>query len=426
MKFEPVHFSMQGNQEDTIPYMMHVRQNFSEKCLEDPAEEVFRALSALKPGRLDGKRIAVTAGSRRIANLPVILRAAGDFLKGLGALPFIVPAMGSHGGATAEGQLDMLARLGITQESTGMPILSDMQATPIGTLESGCRIYCSRTALQADGIVVCGRIKPHTSIQSRVESGLCKMMVVGLGKHAGAASFHRQGYPKLAQTLLEGGELFLKNAPILCGLGIVENAFDQTLCIRAVPPETLIEQEAELLALAKENMPRFLLDEIDVLVVDQIGKDVSGGGMDPNITGRSISPAPAKRSIPIHSIVVLDLTDASHGNATGIGGADITTRRLAEKIDLNATYTNVLTSGALMAARLPVILNNDKQAIQAAVCCIPRESPRDVKVVRIKDTLHMTEIQVSANYFPFLSTEKRIQILGGPAVMQFDDQGQLI
>lgn len=426
MKFEPIQFSIQGNLEASIPRMIKIRQNFSSQKLEDPAATTHKTLNSLGLGRLDRKRIAITAGSRRIANLPQILRATGEYLRNLGASPFIIPAMGSHGGATAEGQYEMLAHLGITEETTGLPIISQMEAYPIGQLEDGCTIYCSRTILEADGVVVCSRIKPHTSISGQVESGLCKMMVVGMGKHLGATAFHRQGYHNLAKILPQGGALILKKFPILYGLGIVENAFDHTMHIEAIKSENLIQRESELLKMAKSNMPRFFLDEIDVLVVDQIGKDISGGGMDPNITGRAISPLPREVPVPIHCIVVLDLTEASHGNATGIGASDITTRHVAEKIDFSSTYTNVFTSGALAAARLPVVLNHDADAIRAAICCAPRKKVEDVKVVHVKDTLHMTEIEVSENYLPLIRGNRRIEILGEVKQMQFNSDGRLL
>jgi Uncharacterized conserved protein (DUF2088). len=426
MRFEPVQFSIQGNLEAATPRMIKIRQKFSSQQVDDPTTATHKTLESLGFGRLDGKRIAITAGSRRIANLPLILRATGKHLRNLGATPFVVPAMGSHGSATADGQREMLAHLGITEETTGLPIISQMEADPIGQLEGGCTIYCSRTILEADGVVVCNRIKPHTSISGQVESGLCKMMVVGMGKHLGATAFHRQGYHKLAEILPQGGALFLEKIPILCGLGIVENAFDQTMHIEAVKPEELIGRESELLKIAKANMPRFFLDEIDVLVVDQMGKDISGGGMDPNITGRAISPLPREVHVPIHCIVVLDLTAASHGNATGIGAADITTRQVVEKIDFGSTYTNVFTSGALTSARLPVVLNHDADAIRAAVCCAPREKFEDVKVVHIKDTLHMAEIEVSENYLPLINGDKRIEILSEAKRMQFNVDGRLL
>lgn len=426
MKFEPIPLKIQGNMEDCLPPMLRVRQNFPGRGIQDVKRAVLDTLMRLPLGNIKGKRIAITAGSRRIANLPLILKILGEYLYSLGASPFIVPAMGSHGEATADGQAEVLKNLGITEESTGMDIVSDMETVCLGITDGGCRIYCGKTAAEADGIVVCGRIKPHTSINGIVESGLCKMMVVGLGKHKGAAEFHSQGYSRLADILPEGGRMFLRKAPVLFGLGIVENARDETMVIEAMMPGRLLEREADLLQLARQNMPRFLVDEIDVLIVDQLGKDISGGGMDPNITGRAITPLPRTPSVPIHCIVVLDITGPSHGNANGIGAADLTTCRVAESINFNAMYTNILTSGAYMAAKLPVILKDDETAIRAAACCTPKRGKKYVKMVHIRDTLHLSEIEVSDNYLEEIKRKNRIEVLSEPKQLRFDGDGRIV
>ncbi|WP_294149032.1 lactate racemase domain-containing protein [uncultured Clostridium sp.] len=426
MKFEPIPFKIQGDMEDCLPPMIRVRQNFSGRRIRDVERETLDTLRRLPLENIEDKRIAITAGSRRIANLPEILRILGGFLCSRGARPFIVPAMGSHGEATADGQAEVLKQLGITEESTGMEIISDMETVCLGITDGGCRIYCGKTAAEADGIVVCGRIKPHTSISGIIESGLCKMMVVGLGKHKGAAEFHRQGYSSLAEILPEGGRLFLRKAPVLFGLGIVENACDETMEIEAMMPGRLLEREAALLQLARRNMPRFLVDEIDVLIVDQLGKDISGGGMDPNITGRAITPLPRFPTVPVHCIVVLGITVPSHGNANGIGAADLTTCRVAESINFNAMYTNILTSGAYMAAKLPVILKDDETAIRAAACCTPKRGKKYVKMVHIRDTLHLSEIEISDNYLEEIKNEARIEVLSAPEQLKFDGEGRIV
>lgn len=419
-------FSIQGGLDFALPKMARVRQLFPRSDLSDVCAETRRTIEALNLGDLGGKHIALTAGSRKITNLPEILRTTAEYLRTLGAIPFVVPAMGSHGGATAEGQVTLLRELGITEESVGIPIRSSMDVVQIATTEGNHPVFCDKLAAEADGIVVCGRIKPHTSINGEIESGLCKMMIVGLGKHRGATSFHRQGYHRLAQILPADAEAFLKNANILFGLGIVEDAADQTLKIEAIRPGELIEREKSLLAYAKRMMPRLLLSEIDVLIVDRIGKDISGAGMDPNVTGRSITPLPVKIDTDIKSIVVLDITDASHGNATGIGGADITTKRAVEKIDFAAMYTNVFTSGALGAARIPVVLDTDEEAIRVAMKCIPKGNIRDVRIVRIKDTLHLTDIEVSENYLPEISDDSRFAIKTLGMDLRFDESRTLL
>lgn len=426
MKIGPIHFVTQKNLDEISPVMYRVRQKFSDRRCEDPQSAVLAALEAVSWPDLTGKHIGITAGSRKIANLPCILRTTGDFLRRRGAQPFIIPAMGSHGGATAEGQTQMLCELGITELTVGTPIISSMQTQPVALLHDGKPLYCSQTALQADGLIICGRIKPHTSIRGPLESGLVKMMLVGLGKHQGATAFHQRGYPALAAALEEAGPLLLNKLPVLCGLGIVENAFDDTLCIEAMPPERLIEREKALLRLARENMPRFLLPDIDVLVVERIGKDISGAGMDPNITGRAISPLPLIPQCPIAMLVALGLTPASHGNASGLGAADITTVRTAEQIDWGATYTNALTSGALTGAKLPVVLNNDREAIRAAISCIPMKSWQEVRVAHILDTLHMTDIWLSESYLPLLEERSDLVLTGQSGPFRFDVSGNLI
>ena len=423
---ERIEFSLEGGMDFPLPRMVKVRQKFDNAAIGDIAKATRAAIEAVPLPDLAGRCIALTAGSRQIPNLAEILKTTSACLKERGAMPFIVPAMGSHGGATAKGQAQMLEGYGITEESVGMPILSSMETVQIGMLANGYPVYCDKYAAEADYIAVIGRIKPHTSISGDIESGLCKMMVVGLGKHAGATSFHRQGYDKLAEILPEGAQVFLSRGNILFGLGIVENAFDTTMRIEAVPPQALIEQEKKLLALAKENMPRLLLDKIDVLIIDRIGKDVSGAGMDPNVTGRVIAPVPVKIGTDIKLIAVLDVTPASHGNATGIGGADITTKEVIKKIDFQATYTNVFTSGALMAAKLPVIVNSDEEAIRVCLRCAPCEKVENVRVVRIRDTLHLSEIEVSENYLPALSTDMRFEVLSKGKELCFDTDGRII
>lgn len=420
LSFDPVTVTVQGGMDFMLPKMMRVRQHFSSQKITDIETTVRAEMQKLNKVDLTGKRIAVTAGSRKISNLPAILRVIVAYLKERGAHPFIVPAMGSHGRALAEGQTEMLDRLGINENTVGAPVISSMDTVALGTISGGYTVYCDKNAFSADGIIVCGRIKPHTSIRGKVESGLCKMMVVGLGKHRGAASFHKQGYHNLAQILPEGGQLFLEKAPILCGFAIIENAYDETAHLELVPREGFIEREAELLSFAKSLMSRFLLDEIDVLVVDQFGKDVSGAGMDPNITGRTITPLPMAAPVRIGSIVVLDITEASHGNATGIGGAEFTTRRVVKKIDFESMYTNVLTSGAVIAAQLPVIMNNDEEAVRTAIRIAPRNKIESVKVVRIVDTLHMGEILVSENYKEYLHGIPDVEIIEEGIDWSFD------
>ncbi len=422
---QSVSFTIQNGLDFPLPNMVRIQQHFNDTRIDDPEKAVIEALSGIHLPNLQGKRVGITAGSRRLDNLPIILGAMARFLRSRGAYPFVIPAMGSHGGACAEGQSQLLADLGITEKTVDMPIISNMEVEAVGSYNDGAPIVCSKTARDADYVIVCARVKAHTSIKGNVESGLCKMLTVGLGKHIGAANFHRHGYDRLAEILPDAAAIQIKNLRVLCGVALVENAYDQTMRIEAISPEQIISREAELLKLSKKNMPHFLLDDIDVLVIDRMGKDISGAGMDPNITGRAITPLPMKAQTPIRTIVALHLTEASHGNATGIGGADITTRRVVDSIDLNATYTNAFTSGALAAVKIPVVLDNDESAIRVAIRCTPRESLSDVKIVHIQDTLHLGEIDISENYLQKLQGRPDIRVVGA-SPFHFDCGGWLI
>ena len=427
MYFEKVSIHLQGDLSFPLPPLHRVLQEFDQSQLSAPEKEASTrdALSFLKTENLSGKTIGITAGSRKIQNLEHILKTAVCILKDAGATPIIIPAMGSHGNATAEGQAKLLESLGITETALGAKIVSSMDTEQIGQIKDW-PVFCSKTALQCDGIIVCGRIKPHTSIRGYVESGLSKMMVVGLGKHLGATMFHRQGYQNMASLLPKGARIFLDRLPVLCGLGIIENAYDQTALIEYVPIDHFIDQEHCLLEAARQKMPRFLLDEIDVLIVRQLGKEISGGGMDPNITGRSITPLPMTAPTPILTIVALNLTEASHGNATGIGGADIIPRHLLDTVDLESTYTNVLTSGALTAAKLPIVLPDDEAAIRTALSCAPRKHIDDVKIVYIQDTLHLGELWVSENYRTCAEKCSELRWTSDTRQLSFDASGNLI
>ena len=422
---QKIEYSISSKLDFPMPDMWKVRQKFDTSHVTYPYEETIRTLKRLHMPDLTGKRVGITAGSRQIANFAQILRAVAAFLRSREAQPFIIPAMGSHGNATAEGQLSMLEQLGITEKELGIPIISEMDVVVVGAYEDGSSFVCAKTAVEADYVVVCGRIKAHTSIKAPIESGLCKMMTVGLGKHQGATNFHRHGYPNLAALLPQGARACMSGIHVLCGLAMVENAYDETLIIEAIEPERIIQRERELLAISKCKMPRFFLDQIDVLIVERFGKDISGAGMDPNITGRDITPLPMTAPVPIGTIVMLGLTQAAKGNAAGIGGVEITTRKVIESMDLFPTYTNVFTNGAFLAAKLPVILNDDEEAIRMAIACAPKESVDQVKIVRIRDTLHMSEIDVSENCLEMMQKTGNVEVLG-PSPMRFNQDKELI
>jgi len=381
-----------------LPNVLRVRQAFDRRRLQDACGAVVAGLQRLGlAGRLKpGARIAITAGSRGINNLVGMTRAAADTVKSIGGQPFIVPSMGSHGGATAEGQKNLLADLGISEASMGCPVVSSMAVEEIGRTGNGTPVYLDRNALHADGVIVINRVKPHTAFRGEIESGLCKMLAVGLGKHKGAQQMHRVG---LGPTLVEAARRILARAPVLAGIAVLENSLDETAEIQVVPPERFEETDRTLLKRAWQVLPRVPFDPLDVLVVDEMGKNISGTGMDNNVIG--VGPrvgGKMEMGRPIVStVVVLGLTPETHGNANGIGLADITTRRLVDSIDYKATYTNVLTTRLWSAGRLPVIMETDREAIEVAV---GETQPDQVRLVRIKNTLHLEELEISEALLP--------------------------
>jgi hypothetical protein len=382
---------------------------------------VSKSLQELLGGRLaPGSRVAITAGSRGINNLVGMTRAAADAVKSMGGRPFIVPSMGSHGGATGEGQQSLLADLGISERTMGCPVVSSMEVEEIGRTSNGTPVYLDRNALQADGIVVINRIKPHTAFHGEIESGLCKMLAVGLGKHRGAQQMHAAG---LGVAIVEAARVILAKAPVLAGVAVLENALDETAEVQVVPPGQFEETDRALLTRAWKVLPRVPLDPLDVLVVDEMGKNISGTGMDVNVIG--VGPRVGGKMEMGHpvvsALVVLGLTPETHGNANGIGLADITTRRLVDSIDYKSTYTNVLTTRLWSAGRLPVIMETDREAIQTAVGEI---SPDRVRLVRIKNTLHLEELEISEALLP-QAREVGLAIVAGPRSLEFDGNGRI-
>lgn len=410
-----------------VPRMVRVRQSFAASRIIDAAavlrDEFTHAgvLSRINPGM----SVAVAVGSRGVAEIATLVRTTVDAIKAQGGLPFIVPAMGSHGGATAEGQAEVLKNLGVTESSAGCPIRSSMAVVEIGRLENGLPVYIDKHAYAADGIVVINRIKPHTAFRGISESGLVKMITIGLGKQKGAESCHAYSFRYMGEHLLAMASISLARAPILFGVGTVENAYDQIAKIAVVPAENILATDRELLLEAKANMPRFLFPQFDVLIIDQIGKDISGDGMDPNITGRYPTPY-ASGGPEIAKLVVLDLTAKSHGNGNGMGTADFATRRLVNKVNFPMTYANGLTSTVVGPTHMPTVLETDYDAIRAAIkTCNARDLGR-ARVVRIKDTLHLGDIMISAAMLEQAKTTPGVTISGEPEELRFDAAGNLL
>lgn len=410
-----------------FPRMVKIQQQFPAPLVEDLVGTLHRELAkqgvgdTIKPGM----RIAVAVGSRGVAEIPTLTRVTVEEIKKRGGQPFIVPAMGSHGGATAAGQEEVLANLGVTAESVGCPIVSSMDVVEVGRLPNGLAVLIDKNAYEADGIVVINRVKPHTAFRGPCESGLAKMITIGLGKQKGADSCHAYSFKYMAEHVIEMAKIKLARTNILFGVATVENAYDQVAKVVAVPAADIIATDQKLLLEARANMPRIMFDQMDVLIVDRIGKDISGDGMDPNITGRYPTPY-ASGGPDINKLVVLDLTERTHGNANGLGPADFTTRKLVDKIDYEATYTNALTSTVCAPVRLPMILANDREAIAAAIKTCNARDIAQARVVRIKDTLHLGEIYISAAMLAEAQANPAITVCGAPTPMQFDAAGNLL
>lgn len=414
-----------------LPRMIQVRQSFvSGSQIMRPiehtvAEEIGKP--EIRRRIQPGMRIAVGVGSRGIDQLARIVKAVVAELKTLGAQPFIVPAMGSHGGATAEGQAELLAGYGITEELTGAPIRASMETVRLGSVPEGGEVFFDRIAYEeADGIVAIARIKPHTDFKAPVESGITKMLVIGFGKHKGATYLHRYGFDRFGTLLPAVGKLVIERTPFLFGLGIIEDAFHRTALIEAVPLESLPRREEELLVTAKQLMPRLWPSDIDVLVVDEIGKNISGCGMDPNVIGRSGSSRSFGDGPSIRHIVVGGLTEATKGNAVGIGLADFTTRSVAEQIDFAAMYTNVLTAMDVAGGKLPLVMASDREAVAAAVYTAGMRSPDRVRIVRIRNTLELRHILVSETMIADIREHPMMEIGGPPREWRFDRDGNTV
>ena len=371
-----------------------------------------------------GQRIAVGVGSRGIGRLPEIVAALVGELRALGAEPFIIPTMGSHGGATAEGQREVLWHLGVTPERVGAPIEAQMETVEVGRAADGTPVRLDRLALAADGIVFVARVKPHTAYRGPHESGLAKMIAIGLGKQAGAAVCHARGFGHMARMVPALAEVALARAPIRFGLAVLENAYDEPYKLVVVPAQRILAEEPALLDEARDAMPRIPFDSLDVLVIDEIGKNISGDGADPNITGRYATPD-ASGGPEVNKQVVLDIADASGGNANGIGLADFTTVRAARKMDFGRTYPNALTSTVARPVALPMVLPSDRLAFAAALLTCNAVG-REPRLMRITNTLRLGEFWVSTALLDEVERDPAQQILAGPEAVPFDSAGNVV
>jgi hypothetical protein len=411
-----------------FPQMTPVRQRFERPRVDDIEGTVRTELSrALECAQLRGKEVAVACGSRGIRNVALVARTVVGELRARGACPFVVPAMGSHGGATAEGQVGVLESLGITEVYCGAEIRSFMEVVPLGTTDSGIPIYMDRNAHAADGgVVLINRIKTHTDFKGDIESGLMKMAAIGLGKQAQALVLHRHGVHGIRDLMKDVGRHVLSSGKILCGVALLENAYDETAVIEALRSEEIPAREPALLTQSKQMMPSLPVEDIDVLIIDEIGKDKSGTGMDTNIIGRMRIPGePEPESPRIRYIVVRDLSEATHGNATGIGLADLITRRCFDKIDLEVTYQNGATSTFLARSMIPMALDNDRRCLEEALRACWGVETEQARIVHISSTLELENIRVSEPLLPEVTRQPHLEITGPLESVVFDADGNM-
>ncbi len=394
--------------------MTRIRQLFDSTCLEDIEGAIKAEMERFRPHVKPDSRIAVTAGSRGIDRIDRLIRTAVEILKGWNARPVLIPAMGSHGGATAAGQLEILEGLGITEETAGAPILSSMEVVETGYIENNgvsLPVVVDKNAWECDGILVMNRVKPHTSFHGETESGIVKMIAIGLGKKVQATNIHRYGTRGLKELLVPAARKVIDTGRIIGGIGIVENAYDRIYKIKGFLPDEITDGDRQLLRKARERMPCLPAEQLDILIVDEMGKDISGTGMDTNIIGRlMINGEPEPESPSIRRIVVLGLTPGTRGNAYGMGLADFVTASLAEKIDYRATYMNALSSTFTGRARLPVVAADEREATDMALRSCGIDNPGKARVIRIKNTLSLGEMMVSKTVLQEIGDKKNIVV----------------
>ncbi len=411
----------------SMPAMARVRQTFDSQEITDPEAAVRRELSRpeIRSTIRPGMTIAITAGSRGIASHKRILKTIVNMVKEAGAHPFVVPAMGSHGGATAQGQLEVLAGFGITPEYLGCPVKSSMDTVQAGVSPEGHPVHIDKNAHGADGIILVNKVKPHTAFRGPHESGLMKMMTIGLGKQFGASLCHQAGFKNMGRLVPMFANVILDRCNILFGLAIVENAYSRTCILEAALARDIPGTDARLLAKARSLMPRILFDDIAVLVIDEIGKNFSGDGQDPNVSSRFATPY-ASGDFSIQKVCVLDISEKSHGIMIGAGCADTCTRRLVDKADLEASYINAITSTVFDCVRLPMILKNDYYAMAACIRTCNEVDRDHIRMVRIPNTLEIGEILISESMMADAGKNPRIEILSEPEPMRFDENGNLV
>ena len=415
---------------EELQRMVRVRQNLPAYEVDDIRQEVLRVLKRLNTNgmELGGSTVGITAGSRGIHAIPEILQTVVDFIKEAKGHPVLIPSMGTHGGFTADRQIAFLNSLGITEEAVGAPILACIDTVLLGETGSGVPVYCNTEATKVDRIVVLNRIKPHTDFSGEIESGITKMMAIGLGSHQGAFTTHShallKGYEKV---FIDVASLMLEKLPVAFALGILENWKGKTAEMDTMLPDEIFEKERQLLKKAKSNTMKLPFETLDVLVIGEIGKNISGTGMDTKVVGRIMVKGQKEPESPkITRLVVLGLTPESHGNAIGIGLADITTQRTFEQVDLYATADNSISSMSPEQGRLPCVVRNDREALQSAIVSLGAVNPSEAQMVYIDNTMQLEVMAVSESLIDRVRGDDRLELIGSPEELQFDEQGNLL
>ena len=409
-----------------IPRMVRVKQVFERPVIENVERVLLARLESKNTSPLikPGQSVAVAVGSRGITALPNMVKTMIQFIKGQGGVPFIVPAMGSHGGASAEGQQKMLDGFGITEELVGAPIRATMETVQIGVSENGLPVFVDKYAYEADAIVIINRIKPHIAFRGKYESGLMKMITIGLGKQKGADICHELGFGKMAENIPAIARVILEKTNLIFAVGVLENAYHELCGIEVLKNEEIEVGEPALLEEAKRLCSKIYFDALDVLIIDEIGKNISGTGFDNNVVGRYHTPYCSGGPI-ISKIVTLDITDVSHGNGNGLGILDFTTKRAFDKFSFEHSYPNSLTSTVPLSVKIPMVLKNDKQGIQAAIKTCNILDKTKVRMVRVKNTLRLGEIEVSENLIEEVRRNSNMEIVSSAYDLEFSEQGNL-
>jgi len=419
--FDNVEINIPGGLDFAIPKMIKVKQNFENHKIDDVAKAVKNEISKteIKASIVSGSSIAIGVGSRGVANIAIAVKSLVESLKELGAKPFIFPAMGSHGGGTVENQIGLLAGYGVTEEEVGAEVRGTMDTIVPVVLEDGTKVHMDKFASEADGVILINRVKPHTNFRGEIESGIVKMMTIGMGKINGASELHG-AYPMntFGKNLPNAAKHLLEKINFLFGVGLVEDAYDNTAIVEAIPANQLFEKEAELQSKAKQLMGKICFDQIDVLVVDEIGKEISGGGCDPNITGNRNEPGFEKPDVS--KLVLLDLTDKTKGNATGFAAADVITKKLFNKIDFPTTYANVVASSKLEGGKIPIPMSDGDQAVRLALKTLNGIDPKNARIVRIKNTLKLAEIYVSESMMQEVKENSMLESVSSAEEMSFN------